>query len=126
MYQERIKPVTMLGMFIICAGVFCVGIKPSDQSSNEEVSYWYLWVAIMYATAVGFLYTTTTLIMKHFLKATGMSATQLNIDGFMLQAIPLAVGFFITEVNFSYIDLIQGVFVSLLSMSGNICLSKAV
>ena len=54
-----------------------------------------------------------------------MNAMQLNIDGFMVQAVPLFVLYLLTDVHYSFSDTGIAIVISFLSLSGNIAITKA-
>ena len=79
LYYEKIKWSVLFGMGLIVAGVFFVSVK--DFNTKNDIN---LYLSIFFALLIGFLFSTSSLISREFVKRGNITPIQFNIDGFMI------------------------------------------
>ena len=78
LYHEKIKWSVLFGMGLIVSGVFFVSVKDFNTKNDN------LYLSIFFALFIGFLFTTSSLISREFVKRGNITPIQFNIDGFMI------------------------------------------
>jgi hypothetical protein len=109
-------------MAIIVSGVFCVGYQHSEAEVvwNEN-----LLIAIMFAFSVGFFLSTNAFFNRYCTEKNGFTATQLVVDGCMVQAIILLTIWIIMRPEITISDMAIGVLASWCMIFGNIMITQS-
>lgn len=73
----------------------------------------------MFAVMCGFSFALNSFVMKHYVQKFNFDVIQLNLDGYIICAVFLAIGYFVKGVDaYSLGDVMKAVAASVLSLVG--------
>jgi drug/metabolite transporter (DMT)-like permease len=123
-YGETISTKQGLSILVIVAGTVCVILsKKTDFNSSLDYN---LLLSVIFALICGLCFCFNAVVMRHFVQAFGMSALQLNIDGFLFCSIFMFASYVTTKTQYNLLDVISIVFTSVLTLIGTTSLTLAI
>ena len=136
-YGEKLGIQSVVGMVFIVLGVVLISVSKVPETQEDEAieegpelteydQQKYLLLSVVFALICGLLFSINSFVMKYYPKKYGFSVIQLNLDGYLICSIFLAIGFFIKGAStYSGVDILKAIGASVLSLIGTASMTQA-